>query len=111
MRRDELLHYAGYQRTLLASAVRLLKPGGALVFSTCSFYPEENEGNVAWFLGAFPQMELTPIPDALRWGDPGMAVCGLGPREASMVQRFDVDGEAYDTIGFFLARFTKRSAA
>ena len=38
------------QRGLLLSASRLLKPEGVLVYSTCTFAPEENEGVVDWFL-------------------------------------------------------------
>jgi len=38
------------QRGLLLAASRLLKPGGTLVYSTCTFAPEENEGAVHWLL-------------------------------------------------------------
>lgn len=38
------------QRGLLLSAARLLKPGGVLVYSTCTFAPEENEGVIDWLL-------------------------------------------------------------
>lgn len=38
------------QRGLLLSASRLLKPGGRLVYATCTFAPEENEGVVNWLL-------------------------------------------------------------
>lgn len=38
------------QRGLLLSASRLLKPGGVMVYSTCTFAPEENEGVVDWLL-------------------------------------------------------------
>ena len=38
------------QRGLVLSASRLLKPGGTLVYSTCSFAPEENEGVIDWFI-------------------------------------------------------------
>ena len=38
------------QKGLLLSASRLLKPGGVLVYSTCTFSPEENEGAVDWLL-------------------------------------------------------------
>lgn len=38
------------QRGLLLNAFRLLKPGGTLVYSTCTFAPEENEGVVSWLL-------------------------------------------------------------
>ena len=42
------------QREILASAARLVRPGGRLVYSTCTYNPDENEGNAAWFLNAFP---------------------------------------------------------
>jgi len=38
------------QKNLLISAFRALKPGGTLVYSTCTFAPEENEGVLEWFL-------------------------------------------------------------
>jgi tRNA (cytosine49-C5)-methyltransferase len=38
------------QRGLLLNAFRLLKPGGTLIYATCSFAPEENEAVVDWFL-------------------------------------------------------------
>ncbi len=39
-------------------AVGLLKPGGTLFYSTCTFTPEENEVQVAWLLQSHPCMEL-----------------------------------------------------
>ena len=38
------------QKGILMSASRLLKPGGVLVYATCTFAPEENEEVVDWFL-------------------------------------------------------------
>lgn len=38
------------QRELLGTAVKLLKPGGVLVYTTCSLEPEEDELNVRWLL-------------------------------------------------------------
>ncbi len=46
------------QRAILTSAQRAVKPGGQLVYSTCSFSPEENEENVRRFLSEFPDFEL-----------------------------------------------------
>ena len=48
---------AARQRRILASAYALLRPGGRLVYSTCTFSPEENQGMAAWFRQAFPDME------------------------------------------------------
>ena len=42
--------YAQRQQQLLSNAVRLLRPGGVLLYSTCSVSPEENEGVVQWAL-------------------------------------------------------------
>ncbi len=50
------------QRGLLLSASRLLKHGGTLVYSTCTFAPEENEGVVDWFLRkAENHFDVAPI--------------------------------------------------
>lgn len=46
------------QRRILMSAQKTLKPGGMLVYSTCSFSPEENEETVEWFLSACPDFTL-----------------------------------------------------
>lgn len=43
------------QREILQAAALLVRPGGRLVYSTCTFNPEENEGNVCWFLDNHPE--------------------------------------------------------
>jgi NOL1/NOP2/fmu family ribosome biogenesis protein len=53
---------AGRQRGLLADAAPLVRPGGVLVYSTCTFAPEENEQQVAGFLADHPGWELGEIP-------------------------------------------------
>ena len=45
------------QAEILHSAARMLRPGGRLVYSTCTFAPEEDEGAVAEFLAAHPEFE------------------------------------------------------
>lgn len=47
---------AARQRDILLAAVTLLKPGGILVYSTCTFSREENEHNMEWLLQQFPEM-------------------------------------------------------
>lgn len=53
------------QREILDSAARLVRPGGRLVYSTCTFAPEEDEETVAAFLEAHP--EFTPEPVEAPW--------------------------------------------
>ena len=50
------------QRALRADAAALVRPGGVLVYSTCTFAPEENEQQVAGFLAAHPDWELLELP-------------------------------------------------
>ena len=49
------------QARILASAARLVKPGGRLVYATCSMLVEENEAQVAAFLAAHPGFSVVPL--------------------------------------------------
>ncbi len=49
------------QASILASAARLVKPGGRLVYATCSMLAEENEAQVAGFLAAHPAFHVVPL--------------------------------------------------
>lgn len=51
-------YYHKLQQEILPQAVAMLKPGGYLLYSTCTFSPEENEGSVQEVLDAFPEMKL-----------------------------------------------------
>jgi 16S rRNA C967 or C1407 C5-methylase (RsmB/RsmF family)/NOL1/NOP2/fmu family ribosome biogenesis protein len=75
------------QRGLLADAARLVRPGGVLVYSTCTFAPEENERQVAGFLAAHPDWELLPIPahDGFAPGRPDWS--GGGPPDLARTVR------------------------
>lgn len=52
---------ATLQREILEDAVKMLANGGELVYSTCTWAPEENEEIVAWLLDEFP-LELVDLP-------------------------------------------------
>ena len=41
------------QKKLISAAFYSLKPGGVMIYSTCTFSPEENEGVIDWFLNKF----------------------------------------------------------
>jgi len=58
-------HVAGSadrQAKILVEAARLVRPGGHLLYSTCTFAPEENEQQIARFLDLHPEWELVRIP-------------------------------------------------
>lgn len=84
---------AKLQRRLLRSAVAMLKPGGTLVYSTCTLAPEENEDMIAWLLEEFPFMKPAPVslPFPSRKGPHG---------EATLLPTKDYEG-------FFVAKLVK----
>ncbi len=60
--RPELVMACSRRQTeILESAAALLKPGGTLVYSTCTFAPEENETVIERFLESHPEFELLEI--------------------------------------------------
>lgn len=52
------------QDGILSCAAKMLRPGGRLVYSTCTFSPEENEGSVSRFLRRFPEFEILSVEKA-----------------------------------------------
>lgn len=110
---NELSSFPKLQKKLLDTAVKLLKVGGILVYSTCSVLEIENEINVAYILNKYgPQMELeAALPLFGRKGLPNM---GLNDAQREMVQRFgpNLEGEEnkknlIDSTGFFICKFRK----
>src|SRR5688572_29244219 len=59
------------QREVLAQAAPLVKPGGRLVYITCSLLPAENTEQIAVFLGANPDFSLIPYAEVWRDVLPG----------------------------------------
>ncbi|MEO5702551.1 MAG: RsmB/NOP family class I SAM-dependent RNA methyltransferase [Gammaproteobacteria bacterium] len=56
----DLVHVTSLQSRILASAAKLLKPGGRLVYATCSPLREENEDIIEQFLADHPAFTLLP---------------------------------------------------
>lgn len=50
------------QREILTNAARLVKPGGTLVYSTCTTEPEENQEVIKWFLEKYPYFRPSALP-------------------------------------------------
>nr|XP_044990891.1 tRNA (cytosine(72)-C(5))-methyltransferase NSUN6 isoform X2 [Jaculus jaculus] len=123
----EVMSYQPLQRKLFTVAVQLLKPGGVLVYSTCTITLAENEEQVAWALKTFPCLQLQPQKPHI--GGEGMLGAGLSPEQLKQLQRFDPSAAPFqhtcidslrdargedmvwlankDCIGFFIAKFLK----
>jgi 16S rRNA (cytosine967-C5)-methyltransferase len=67
----DLVSLVGLQRELLLAAARIVRPGGLLIYATCSLEPEENEDQVEWFLALHEEFEPAPsdsVPPEVRDG-------------------------------------------
>jgi 16S rRNA (cytosine967-C5)-methyltransferase len=87
LKASDIALLAGLQRTLLRSAAEIVRPGGLLIYSTCSLEPEENDAQVESFLVDHPEWRLEPPPD----GVVPAAVLDAG-RLRVLPQRHGIDG-------------------
>ena len=90
-------YYAPIQREILLQAASMLRPGGYLLYSTCTFSPEEDEANAEFLLENVPELSLVPLP-LFEGASPGFGLPGvlrLFPHK--------INGE-----GHFLALFQKK---
>lgn len=98
------------QRKLMESAFRALKPGGTLVYSTCSLIREENEANAAWLLERYgealslekPDFNLIGAENLQRFGNPA-------PSNGSNGNTLTIIPSVWYE-GFFVAKFRKKRA-
>jgi 16S rRNA (cytosine967-C5)-methyltransferase len=90
------------QAEILASAQRLVKPGGRLVYATCSMLMEEDEDQIDKFLNTHPDFTLTPIADV--WRD---AIGGECPARGDMLR---LTPARHHTDGFFVAVMKRKAA-
>ncbi|SME99415.1 16S rRNA (cytosine967-C5)-methyltransferase [Tistlia consotensis] len=98
-----LAELTALQARILESACRLVKPGGRLIYATCSLLPEENEAQVERFLAARPDFAVLPVAGV--WAERlGGAPPAAGPFLKLLPAR---DG----TDGFFLAVLERKGTA
>jgi len=104
---DNLPRQAERQRAILASALRAVRPGGRVAYSTCSLEPEENEEVIAAVLSANRKARVLPVSpmlDAL--GDHGILNPGAEKKLQACVTRegfLRLIPGAFGTDGFFIA--------
>lgn len=91
-------YYSAMQREILPEAYKMLKPGGYMLFSTCTFAVKEDEANVEWLLDEYPDLSLEEIADFEGFSH------GITERTKRCVRIFPhkMEGE-----GHFLALFKK----
>ena len=92
------------QANILASASRLLKPGGRLVYATCSLLPQENQGIAEDFLAKHPEFEVVPAAEVLKPLFPNQMPIGCSPDNPW----WQLWPHIHGTDGFFGAVFQKK---
>lgn len=80
---------AGRQDAILGCAAGMLRPGGRLVYSTCTFAPEENEGSISRFVERFPEFSILQVK----------SVSGMAPGRADWT--IEAAEHIEDTIRLF----------
>jgi len=93
------------QKALVASAIEILKPGGELVYSTCTHAPEENEEVIDFALKSFDvQIEKINLPIECREGITEWNGKSYSPDVKKSCRIYPQDN---DTEGFFIAKLKK----
>jgi 16S rRNA (cytosine967-C5)-methyltransferase len=99
LRISDLAVLPAVQRSILRVAATAVRPGGLLVYSTCSLETEENDAQVESFLSDNPEWRLEPPPD------------GVVPAAVIDAGRLRVLPQRHGTDGAFAARLRRAEAA
>jgi 16S rRNA (cytosine967-C5)-methyltransferase len=97
---EELADLLVRQHQILNSAARLVRPGGRLVYATCSVLREENEAQADAFLAATPEFSVVPAADV--WHG---AIGGVAPGGERYLR---LTPALHGTDGFFVAIFERQ---
>lgn len=100
--------YAKLQKEILEQALPMLKPGGYLLYSTCTFSPLEDEGTVEKILAMDENMELAPMQGYKNFteGKPEL----IGSRNEDIRRCIRIFPHKLDGEGHFLALFHKKNS-
>lgn len=94
---DSVAELNAKQTAILSGAARMLKPGGRLVYATCSLLDEENEAVAAQFMATHPDFHLVPMKDIL----------AEQKIPLEMQDYLKLTPELHQTDGFFAAVFER----
>ncbi|MEA2754884.1 MAG: rRNA (cytosine967-C5)-methyltransferase [Aliidongia sp.] len=98
----DLTELVALQARILESAARLAKPGGRVIYATCSLLPEENDRQIEAFLAGHPDFALVPIGEV--WRDVFGKPC---PEPGDMLH---LTPARHGTDGFFVAVLMRNAA-
>lgn len=99
---ERLEELTALQSRVLASASRLVMPGGRLVYATCSLLPEENEERIDAFLAGHPDFAIQPVAEV--WAGLLDTPC---PAEGPYLR---LTPARHGTDGFFVALLARKAA-
>jgi 16S rRNA (cytosine967-C5)-methyltransferase len=102
----DITQLAGLQRRLLERAVALTKPGGTLIYCTCSLEPEENQSIVADLLAREAAMRRAPVAASDVFGRDEFITLD-GDLRTLPCQLPDPDSQLCGLDGFYAARLVK----
>jgi 16S rRNA (cytosine967-C5)-methyltransferase len=111
LRLEDLPRQVERQVAILCAALRAVRPGGRVVYSTCSLEPEENEEVVAAVLREQPNVEIYPVRDCIAAIEAtGILAAGEGKKLATCATpkgSLRLMPGAFGTDGFFIALLAK----
>ncbi|HUY01088.1 MAG TPA: RsmB/NOP family class I SAM-dependent RNA methyltransferase [Candidatus Deferrimicrobium sp.] len=97
----DIINLVHYQRQFLKAAMTYVKPGGFIVYSTCTLTTEENEANIQYLL---ENNNCEIVEQSYCYGSPGEKLKNL--KNWQKLQRFYPD--LHETPGYFIAKIQKR---
>jgi 16S rRNA C967 or C1407 C5-methylase (RsmB/RsmF family) len=97
---EDVDYCSARQDKLIEAAAMVVKPGGVLVYSTCSFAPEENEIVVDRLLQKLGNVVIEP----LKYGSNGLARFGKMTFDSQLKNTRRFYPHIHDTTGFFIAK-------
>jgi len=104
---DGVKRISGQQRGLIRTAWDILKPGGTMVYSTCTLEPEENEGVINYLLENYEGVKIEPIKLKINRSDPVMEFEGTKyNKEVSKCLR--IWPQDNNSEGFFVCKIKKK---
>ncbi len=106
LRPEDLAELVPKQAAILDAASRLVKPGGGLIYATCSVLPAENERQIEGFLERHPDFAIVPVADI--WRD---ALASEPPPEVAAGPYMRLSPLRHGTDGFFAATLVRKEAA